>query len=107
MALATVMNDLDTVFKQYAAETRVLLLHPSSRYRTALVSRLLTDETVPVFYYAMTADDTDIQSFIAGFTHDMAEQMPTFGTEISRADVRNVHDLTPLLEAFTSDLNDL
>src|SRR5450432_969650 len=110
MAVATlgsVLNDLDAVFKHYAAETRVVLLHPSSRYRTALVGHLLLDTTLPVFYFAMAPDDMDIASFIAGFTHDMAEQVPTFGTEISRADVKNLRDLSPLLEAFANDLNEL
>src|SRR5258707_2750078 len=107
MALATILNDLDTAFKAFAADTRVLLLHPTSRYRTALVSRLLNDSTLPVFYFAMASDVTDIPSFIAGFTHDMAEQVPTFGIEISRADIHSLQDLTPLLEAFNHDLNEL
>ncbi len=107
MALATILNDLDAAFKAFAADTRVLLLHPTSRYRTALVSRLLNDSALPVFYFAMASDDTDIPSFIAGFTHDMAEQVPTFGIEISRADIHSLQDLTPLLEAFNHDLNEL
>src|SRR5260221_3939289 len=100
MAFATILNDRDTAFKAFAADTRVLLLHPTSRYRTALVSRLLNDSALPVFYFAMASDDTDIPSFIAGFTHDMAEQVPTFGIEISRADIHSLQDLTPLLQAL-------
>src|SRR5260221_10363105 len=97
MALATILNDLDTAFKAFAADTRVLLLHPNSRYRTALVSRLLNDSTLPVFYFAMASDDTDIPSFIAGFTHDMAEQVPTFGIELSRAETQTLQSLSPLI----------
>jgi len=72
-----------------------------------LVSRLIADESVPVFYYAIGSDDIDIPSFIAGFTHDMAEQVPTFGTSINMVPLDDLRDLTPLLEAFSEDLDRL
>jgi DNA-binding SARP family transcriptional activator len=107
MTLNTIVDQLYSKFKDYAADVRVILLHPSSRYRTALVSRLIADESVPVFYYAIGSDDIDIPSFIAGFTHDMAEQVPTFGTSINMVPLDNLRDLTPLLEAFAEDLDRL
>ncbi len=107
MTLNTIVDQLYSKFKDYASDVRVILLHPASRYRTALVSRLIADESVPVFYYAIGSDDIDIPSFIAGFTHDMAEQVPTFGTSINMVPLDDLRDLTPLLEAFSEDLDRL
>ena len=84
-----------------------MLLHSSSRYRTALVSRLLSDSDVRVYYYAMGADDIDIPAFLAGFTHDMAEQAPTFGANVNQVGLDNLSDPEPLLKAFAEDLNQL
>src|SRR5258708_34466703 len=105
MTLNTIVDQLYSKFKDYASDVRVILLHPASRYRTALVSRLIADESVPVFYYAIGSDDIDIPSFIAGFTHDMAEQVPTFGTAINMVPLDHLQAVTPLSEAFLKDLH--
>src|SRR5579859_207492 len=104
MTLDTMVTDLYEAFWARAEDARVILLHPESRYRTALVSRLLADPDVPVFYYAVGTDDNDIQSFVAGFTHDMAEQAPTFGAAINMVPVSETADLAALLEGFSADL---
>ncbi len=107
MTLDTLLNEIHRSFQDRAAEARVILLHPNSRYRTALVSRLLTDSGLPVYYYAMGADDVDIRSFIAGFTHDMAEQAPTFGANVNMVGLDDLSNPTPLLQAFAKDLDQL
>ncbi|HLY27941.1 MAG TPA: hypothetical protein VKQ72_16460, partial [Aggregatilineales bacterium] len=107
MTLDTVVNKIYGVFKSHAGDRRLILLHPGSRYRTALVSRMLVDDSLPVFYYAMGSDDIDIPSFVAGFTHDMAEQVPTFGSAINLARLQSPQDLTTLLEGFAQDIDQL
>ncbi len=107
MTLDKVVNKIYGVFKEHAGDRRVILLHPDSRYRTALVSRMLVDDSLPVFYYAMGSDDIDIPSFVAGFTHDLADQVPTFGSAINLARLQNPQDLTTLLEGFAQDFEQL
>src|SRR5258708_6414625 len=102
MPLNTILDHIYNAFLEQAHDARVILLHPESRYRTALVSRLLA--SMPVFYYAVGSDDADISSFIASFTHDVAEQVPTFGAAINAVGTDNLLDLVPLLEAFAEDL---
>jgi len=107
MALNDLLSDVYSRFKEASEPARVTLIHSSSRYRTALISRLLADPNEHVFYYAMDTDDVDVRSFMAGFTHDMAEQFPSFGAHINRVGLENLDDLNPLLEAFLEDLQEL
>src|SRR5258707_1080836 len=107
MTLDTILEGILGAFQSYAEFARVILLHPKSRYRTALVSRLLAEGQVPVYYYAMAPDDVDVRTFVAGFTHDVAEQVPTFGAAINAVQLDNLSDMVPLLEAFSHDLNQL
>jgi DNA-binding SARP family transcriptional activator len=55
----------------------------------------------------MGSDDVDVPAFLAGFTHDLADQAPTFGANINLVGLRDTSDLTPLLNAFAEDLNQL
>jgi DNA-binding SARP family transcriptional activator len=105
MTLDTVLSRIYDAFHEHANQTRVVLLHPAGRYRTALISRLLSDPEQRVFYYALGADDVDIPSFIAGFTHDLSDQAPTFGANTNMVGVDNLADLEPLLNAFAEDLD--
>jgi DNA-binding SARP family transcriptional activator len=107
MTLDTILGDIFSAFETYAEYARVILLHPKSRYRTALVSRLLSDGPIPVYYYAMAPDDVDGRTFVSGFTHDVAEQIPTFGAAINSVHLENGLDTELLLEAFAEDLNNL
>jgi DNA-binding SARP family transcriptional activator len=107
MPLDTLLEGIYGAFQNYVEDARVILMHPDSRYRTALVSRLISDENIPVYYYAMSSDDVDLQTFLAGFTHDMAEQIPTFGAAINMVHYDNLVDQTELLEAFSQDLAQL
>lgn len=107
MTLNAVLTDMYMAFQQHAADARVILLHAASRYRTAFISRLLSDPAIRVYYYALDTDDADVRSFLAGFTHDLAEQVPTFGAHVNQVGLDDTSDLTPLLKAFAADLNDL
>lgn len=61
------------------ARTRIILLHPNSRYRSVLVAHLISAPSLPTFYYALGPDDINVQAFATGMTHDLANQHPTFG----------------------------
>ncbi len=84
MSLETVANELYSAFVEHSAGARVVLLHPGSHYRAVLLSRLLQDPNLRIFYYAMSPDDTDTEAFLSGLTHDLAEQVPTFGDHVYR-----------------------
>src|SRR5215813_5751148 len=105
MTLNTLVGNIYEYFQEQAAESRVVLLHAQSRYRTALIGQLLSSSDQKVFYYAMGSDDVDIESFLAGLTHDLAEQVPTFGGHVDQ--VGFTAELELLVHAFAQDLNEL
>jgi hypothetical protein len=67
-------------FLEHASGTRVILLHPHSRYRSVLVARLINDSNLQTLYYAMGPDDVSVPALLAGLTHDLANQHPTLAT---------------------------
>ncbi|MCC7206378.1 MAG: hypothetical protein IT323_03675 [Anaerolineae bacterium] len=106
MSLDNILTDIYRSFQENAQDARVILLHARSRYRTALLSRLLSDMDMRVFYYAMSSNDVDVRSFLAGFTHDLAEQVPTFGAHVNQIGL-DASDPAALLDAFVADLEEL
>lgn len=107
MSLHDILNKMLAQFNEYSKDARIVLLHSHSRYRAAFISRLLADSGLRVFYYALGNDDVDVRTFISGFTHEISEQKPTFGTYINQVGFDNLPDVSPLLQAFAEDLNDL
>lgn len=87
--------------------SRAVLLHPNSRYRSTLVARLINSTDHKVFYYALGPDDISVPSFLAGITHDVANQNPMFGRHINMLEPEDYDDLEKLLETFIRDLNEL
>lgn len=94
-------------FLDRATDARVVLLHPESRYRSVLVAQLMREPDFRVFYYAMGPDDVNVRSFLAGITHDLANQYPTFGRYLNRIHFEDTGNKEELLEAFVADLADL
>ncbi len=88
-----------------------VLLHPDSRYRSALVARLVNTPDLTAFYYAMGPDDIDLASFISSLVHDLSDQHPTFGRHISLLyqDVYEDLDtnLNLILETFANELEEM
>jgi DNA-binding SARP family transcriptional activator len=107
MTLKAVLSDIYDAFQYHATDARLILLHAASRYRIALISRLLTDQNIKVFYYAMDTDDQDVRAFLGGFTHDVSELVPTFGMNVNQVPYTRGDDLGPMLEAFVKDLAEL
>jgi len=107
MELNNLIGAFYQAFMDRAADARVVLLHPASRYRSVLVAQLMNDPDVRVYYYAMGPDDINIGSFLSGITHDLANQHPTFGRYLNQIHFETENDFESLLEAFVADLADL
>lgn len=104
--LGTIGDEVYSSFVRNAADARVVLLHASSRYRSVLISRLLGATDRHVFYYAMSADDITVSSFLSGLTHDLAEQVPAFGNHVNRIGFDNA-SYDDLAAALAQDINAL
>jgi DNA-binding SARP family transcriptional activator len=82
------MTTLSTAARAYElllseiARMQVVLLHPQSKYRSFLVSRLLNSTSHKVFYYALSPNDIDIQSLVIGMVHMLSAQRPLFGRHL-------------------------
>jgi DNA-binding SARP family transcriptional activator len=107
MELNSLIGASYQAFQDRAADARVVLLHPESRYRSVLVAQLMREPDSHVFYYAMGPDDVNVRSFLAGITHDLANQHPTFGRYLNRIHFEEEGNDEERLEAFVADLADL
>lgn len=107
MQLHTLIDQTFQAFQEEAADARVILLHPRSRYRSVLVARLINALDLKVFYYAMGQDDINLQSFLTGVTHDLANQHPTFGRHTNILPPEAYDNLETLLETFSRDLAEI
>lgn len=87
--------------------SRAVLLHPNSRYRSTIVARLINSTDHKVFYYALGPDDISVPSFLAGITHDVANQNPMFGRHINMLEPEDYNNPEKLLETFIRDLSEL
>jgi DNA-binding SARP family transcriptional activator len=111
MKLHSLVNQSFEVFLQQAEGTRIILLHPRSRYRSMLIARLINTPDLNVFYYAMGPDDIKLHAFLAAITHDLANQHPTFGRHTNMLP-QNVYEnperhLDTVLETFARDLSEI
>ncbi len=107
MKLHRVIEDAYRIFIEQANHTRLVLLHPTSRYRSVLVAQLLNDPSTKTFYYALGPDDISLQAFISGITHDLANQHPTFGRHLNMLLPDALADSNLLLSNFARDLTEL
>ncbi len=94
-------------FLYQAENARVILLHPRSRYRSVLVARLINSPELNTFYYALGPDDLNLNSFLSGITHDLANQHPTFGRHINILPPNDTQDFDQLLNTFVHDLAEM
>jgi DNA-binding SARP family transcriptional activator len=98
-------------FVDNAANARIILLHPRSRYRSILIARLVNAPDFNVYYYGLGPDDIKLSAFIYSITHDMAEQHPTFGRHINMLP-QHVHEdmdthFDVLLATFVRELEEI
>ncbi|MBZ0309618.1 MAG: hypothetical protein K8I82_26375 [Anaerolineae bacterium] len=92
----------------HAQNVKIILLHPKSRFRSLVIAKLLAEAPRPVFYYSMGPYDVNVNSFLAGFAHDLANQHPTFGRHLYQLGIEtNQIEYERLLESMYYDLEEL
>jgi DNA-binding SARP family transcriptional activator len=96
-----------TVIQDNFADHKLLLIHPNSRYRTLLIASLINEPPCPLFYYGLGTEDTSLAQLLAGLTHDLAVQYPTFGRRINKVRHESPDDLAAQAEALAADLDEL
>lgn len=98
-------------FMDQAEGARVILLHPRSRYRSMLIAKLINAPEIKVYYYALGPDDINLQAFITGITHDLANQHPTFGRHINMLPQqlyqKPYQHMEQMLTAFANDVGEM
>ncbi len=107
MKIHDLIDEAYASFQAKSVDARVILLHPRSRYRSVLVAKLINESEQKVFYYAMGPDDLNVQSFLSGITHDLANQHPTFGRHINILPPKAYENLDTLVDTFARDLSEL
>jgi DNA-binding SARP family transcriptional activator len=100
-----------TALIEQANNTPVLLLHPRSKYRSVLVAKLIHDQNVNAYYYALGPDDKNLRSFIESLSHEMINQHPTFGRHLNLL-APKVYDnveanIDQILHKFVQELSEL
>jgi DNA-binding SARP family transcriptional activator len=103
---ALVAPSIETVAAHYATN-KLLLIHPSSRYRTLLIAALIEDPPAPLYYYSMGIGDVSLTQFLTTLSHDLADQHPTFGKYLNQTRNENPDDLELLAEALARELDEL
>lgn len=109
MSLRDLVQECYIAFQEYSADAQIVLLHPESRLRSMLVAHLLNEAPHPIYYYAIGTDDIDLTAFLEGFTHDMANQHPTFGRNLYKQDWRDyeAQDMDRLVDALIDDIDEI
>ncbi len=67
----------------FSSQSKIILLHPASRYRSLVVSRLLSDASKRTYYYALDIDDINLYNFLTGLMNTLAKQRATFGRHLN------------------------
>jgi len=107
MQLHDLINQSFQMFQEQAPNARIILLHPRSRYRSVLIAKLINASDMDVFYYAMGPDDINVQSFLNGITHDLANQHPMFGRHTNILPQNAFENFDLLLQTFARDLAEI
>ena len=100
-----VAASLEALKTHYIAN-KLLLIHPSSRYRTLLIAALVNDPPCKVCFYSLGAEDTNLSQFLAGLAHDLADQEPMFGRHINEIR-QKTEDTEELAQALARDLAEI
>lgn len=107
MNLQRVIDESYQTFFEKSQQAQIILLHPRSRYRSILVAHLINNPKLNTFYYALSADDINLNAFISGICHALASQHATFGRHINMLAGDGAKNPTELLTTFVRDLSEL
>ena len=99
------------VFHRYAADAKIVVLHPTNRLRNVLLASLVGDPGIQTFYYSFDLDDTNLLNFITSITHEMSNQHPLFGRHINLLKSNILKDpykyIDDILRAFVRELSEM
>jgi len=101
-----VAPSIETLAAHFATN-KLLLIHPSSRYRTLLIAALIDSPPAPLYYYSLGIRDNSLAQFLTGLSHDLGDQSPTFGRRLNQARNESPDDIDKLAQALAADLDDL
>ena len=107
MSLKELVTPSIETLTSYYASNKLLLIHPSSRFRTLLISVLINDPPCPLYYYGLGIEDVSLQQFVSGLTRSIADQTAIFGTYTNEELSKGNADPTHLAELFAHDLAQL
>jgi len=88
-------------------DNKLLLVHPSSRYRTLIIAALIENPPCPLYYYGLGIEDVGLAQFLASMAHDLADQNPAFGRKLNDARNQEPDNIPQLAKALARDLEDL
>ena len=94
-----------------SSQSKLILLHPASRYRSLIVAGVLSDAKTRAFYYALDVDDINLYNFLTGLMNSLSKQRPTFGRHLNLLP-QNVLDepykhLDLVLDTFLKELAEI
>lgn len=89
------------------SDSKLLLIHPSGRYRTLIIAALVENPPCPLYYYGVGIEDVGLSQFLTGLTHDLAGQSPAFGRYLNEARNRDPDDIVQLATALSKDLGEV
>jgi len=112
MTLQQVLAQQHEHFEAECHDANLILLHPMSPLRSALVAHLLRFSRRPTFYHALRPEDIDVYSFINSLLRSLTYQQAAFGRHLSLIDPNPItpppiDHLEALADALAQDLNDL
>lgn len=99
------------LFRDYSRDSKIILFHPSSRWRSVLLASLISDPSISTFYYAMGIDDINLRNFLIHIVHDMSDSRPTFGRHLNNLS-SSIHNhpyrhIDLILETFVTEMTEL
>ncbi|PJF27302.1 MAG: hypothetical protein CUN53_04565 [Phototrophicales bacterium] len=104
MSVQPILERINAQFNHYTSQTRVLLLHPASRYRSPFISYLLENASCPIFYYGLGRDDVNLESFVRALSHRIALAEPLFGEQVNALEDSDWSKIDTVVNAFLADL---
>ncbi len=94
----------------FASQSKIILLHPASQWRSLVVARLLSDSARKTYYYALDIDDINLFHFLTGLINGLAKQHASFGRHLNvlpQNVLRNPYShLDLVLKTFLQELSE-
>jgi DNA-binding SARP family transcriptional activator len=107
MSVHTILERIYAQFHYYASQLRVTLFHPDSRYRSPFIAYLLENAQFPIFYYGLSRDDIDLETFVRALSHRIALSEPLFGEHVNALAESDWLKTDAVVNAFLADLRQI